>query len=130
MLNGRIEVSPSESISLRDDESGRYVKRGSYESFIPSTVNHGWTWDDFRIHTQLEEATQAPGELNAFSIIVPDVDLFIQLHILKESNASSRIEGTRTEMDEAIRPAEEVGSEARVSKMRCSFHLRIMRCPD
>jgi hypothetical protein len=39
-------------------------------------VDHGWTWDDPRVNTLLEEATQALGELNAFSRIVPDVDLF------------------------------------------------------
>lgn len=40
--------------------------------------------------------------MNAFTLIVPDVDLFIRMHIIKETNTSSRIEGTRTEMDEAV----------------------------
>lgn len=42
------------------------------------------------------------GELNAFTLIVPDVDRFIHMHIVKDANTSSRIEGTRTEMDEAV----------------------------
>ena len=84
-----------------------------YESFIPTPVNHEWTWEDSRINMLLEEATRALVALDAFSRIVPNVDLFIQLHILKEANASSRIEGTRTEMDEALRPEEDVAPEKR-----------------
>lgn len=63
-------------VPLDDHESGRSVLQGSVESFRPSPVNHGWAWDDPRINTLLEEATQALGELSPFSRIVPDVDLF------------------------------------------------------
>ena len=30
---------------------------GGHEGFIPAPVNHGWTWEDARIHTLLEKTT-------------------------------------------------------------------------
>lgn len=82
--------------------SGNWVKQYEYKSFQPALINQEWSWEDPRMNVLLEKATRALGELNAFTLIVPDVDLFIRMHIIKEANTSSRIEGTRTEMDEAV----------------------------
>jgi len=61
----------------------------------------------------LEKASRTLAELDAFTLIVPDVDLFIQMHITKEANKSSRIEGTQTEMEEAVLDAEQLAPEKR-----------------
>lgn len=89
-------------------KSGNWLKQYNYKSFSPSKINHTWIWDDPKINTMLEEATRQLGELNAFSYILPDVDLFIQMHIVKEANTSSRIEGTQTNMDEALMKKEDI----------------------
>ncbi len=81
---------------------GVWLQQYQYRSFSPVPVNHPWSWEDPRINTLLEQATRALGELNAFSLIIPDIDLFIEMHIAKEANQSSRIEGTQTAMDEAL----------------------------
>jgi len=94
-------------------ESGVYRNQYQYKSFLPAKINLEWTWDDPQINVLLEKATQTLGELNAFSRIVPNVDLFIQMHILKEANTSSRIEGTKTEMDDVVKDADAIVPEKR-----------------
>lgn len=93
--------------------SGIWKQQYQYKSFTPTTVNREWSWQNPAINTLLEKATRALAELNAFAFIVPDVDLFIRMHIAKEANKSSRIEGTQTQMDEALMSREEIAPEKR-----------------
>lgn len=92
---------------------GRWQQRLQYKSFEPTLVNHDWHWEDARINVLLEAANRALGELNAFSLIVPDIDLFIRMHVVKEAQTSSRIEGTQTGIDEAVLPEEQIKPEKR-----------------
>jgi len=100
-------------MKIEQFKSGTWKKQYQYRSFSPASINHDWTWDDPRINVLLEQATRALGELNAFSLIVPNVDLFIRMHIVKEAQTSSRIEGTQTEIDEAVMPEEMILPEKR-----------------
>lgn len=94
-------------------QAGRWQPRYQYKSFEPVPVNHDWTWEDPNIHLLLESANRALGELNAFSLIVPDIDLFIEMHVVKEAQTSSRIEGTQTGIDEALLSEEHIRPEKR-----------------
>lgn len=89
-------------MNLKNFRSGVYKQQYQYKSFLPEKINHTWIWDDPKINVLLEKSTQSLGELNAFSLIVPDIDLFIRMHIVKEAQASSKIEGTKTNIEEAI----------------------------
>lgn len=93
--------------------AGIWRQRYQYKSFEPNPVNHPWIWEDPTINTLLEAANRALGELNAFSLIVPDIDLFIEMHVVKEAQTSSRIEGTQTGIDEALMPEEQIQPEKR-----------------
>tara|TARA_R100001440_G_scaffold46013_2_gene65768 strand:- start:782 stop:1933 length:1152 start_codon:yes stop_codon:yes gene_type:complete len=100
-------------VKFEEFTSGEKKQQYQYKSFTPVTVNREWTWEDPVINTLLERASRSLAELDAFTLIVPDVDLFIQMHITKEANNSSRIEGTQTQIDEAVLDAEQISPEKR-----------------
>jgi Fic family protein len=84
-----------------------------YTYFVPSKINEQWIWDNTQINALLEKAAAKLGELNSFSKLVPNIDLFLQLHITKEAVISSRIEGTKTQIDEALLEEEDISPERR-----------------
>ncbi len=100
-------------MNIKDYIAGKYVTGYQYKYFIPEFINKTFTWDDPKINTLLEDATRALGELNAFTMIVPNIDIFIQMHITREANASSKIEGTKTEIDDVIVSKNQVNPEKR-----------------
>jgi len=98
---------------MEDYIPGELDQRYQYQAYQPNTVNLQWNWDNPKINTLLETASRALAELNAYSLIVPDVDLFIYMHVLKEASQSSKIEGTQTHIDDAILDESQVDPEKR-----------------
>ena len=89
-------------MKLEEYKSGEYVKMNDYKAFIPSKINYNWGWDDTKLDKLLAEANRQIGELNAYSLLIPNVDLYIKMHVKIEANKSSRIEGTRTTVEEDL----------------------------
>lgn len=101
------------TIHLEQYQSGQYQKGYEYRYFLPSTINDEWMWQTPQINLLLEKAAVKLGELNSFARLVPNTDLFIQLHVTKEAVVSSRIEGTQTNMREAVLPESEISPQHR-----------------
>jgi len=100
-------------MDIKDFIAGKYVKQIEYVSFLPEKISKEWIVSTPKINLLLSEANRLLGELNAFSQLIPDVDFFIKMHISKEATASSKIEGTKTNMEESLLSEEEINPEKR-----------------
>jgi Fic family protein len=100
-------------VQLELYRAGHLEKGNGYQYFVPEGINHEWFWADGILSELLERASRKLGELNSFAQFVPNIDLFIHLHVTKEAVLSSRIEGTQTNMNEALLPKEEINPENR-----------------
>ncbi|WP_461641130.1 Fic family protein [Labilibaculum euxinus] len=100
-------------MDLSNFVSGKHIKQIEYKSFSPEKINHEWIISTPEVNKLLAEANRLIGELNAYSQIIPDADFFISMHILKEATTSSRIEGTKTNMEEALIKEEDINPEKR-----------------
>ena len=98
-------------MSITNFKSGNLIQRYQYKSFEPSKVNTEWLIDNAELQLLLSQADIKLGELNAFSQLIPDVDFFIKMHILKEGTKSSKIEGTQTNIDDAVQKQENIETE-------------------
>ncbi len=100
-------------MDIKNFKAGAYKKGYEYQYFLPEKVNHSFFWTNEIINELLEKASLKLGELNAFSRFVPDIDIFIIMHIFKEAVDSSRIEGTQTNIEEAFISEKEIIPERR-----------------
>lgn len=98
---------------IEEFKAGKLEQGYDYKYFVPEYINHPWSWSDNSLSLLLEKASISMGELNSYARLVPNVSLFIQLHVTKEAVISSRIEGTQTGINEALLPAEEISEEKR-----------------
>ena len=89
-------------MDIKQYKSGIWLPARDYKYFMPEKINHPFIWSDPLLNELLEQASFKLGELNAVARLVPDVDMFIRMHVYKEAVVSSRIEGTQTHMGEAM----------------------------
>lgn len=100
-------------------------QEAEYTCFIPAKVDREFALTN-RLAEHAEEAIRLLGELNAYSAIVPDVDFFISMHIRKEAVQSSRIEGTRTDIDDVVLEEEDVSPEKRNDWKEVQNYIRAL----
>jgi Fic family protein len=98
---------------MKDFKSGVYITQGYYKSFQPSIINRQWSMANMEVIQLLSKADRELGRLDMYSNYIPNIDLFISMHVLKEATQSSKIEGTQTNIEEALREREDIPLDKR-----------------
>lgn len=99
--------------NMKHFKAGNYISQGSYKSFQPSLINRQWEIDSMEVLKLLSQADRELGRLDMYSNYIPNIDLFISMHVLKEATQSSKIEGTQTNMEEALLDKEDIPLDKR-----------------
>lgn len=99
--------------SLESYNAGEYINMGDYKSFIPSKIDEDWSWNDSELNKLVSDANLQLGKLDGYAQQIPNVDLYIKMYVKVEANKSSRIEGTRTTLDEDLLSKDDIDPEKR-----------------
>ena len=78
---------------MKNFRSGRFVQQAHYKSFQPNPINRAWMVDDMALLQLLGQADRELGGLDMYSEYIPNIDLFIRMHVLKEATQSSKTSG-------------------------------------
>lgn len=98
---------------MKNFKAGKYINQGTYKSFQPGKINKPWILENMELLNLLSQADRQLGRLDMYSEYIPNIDLFISMHIIKEATKSSKIEGTKTNIEDAILDIEDVNEEKR-----------------
>jgi len=98
---------------MKTFKAGNRINQGTYKSFQPNMINQAWRIEDMEVLNLLSQADRQLGRLDMYSEYIPNIDLFISMHVLKEATQSSKIEGTKTNIEDALLDKEDVNDEKR-----------------
>ena len=112
---------------MKDFKAGTYQNQGHYKSFQPEMINRQWHIEDMELLTLLGKADRQIGRLDMYSEYLPNIDLFISMHVYKEATQSSKIEGTKTNMEEAILEKHDLSTEKRDDWQEVQNYIMAMR---
>lgn len=106
--------------------SGNDISLGDYKAFIPNEINHEWVWENKELNILLAKANKELGELNAYTSLIPNIDIYIRLHISNEANKSNRIEGTKTNIQEDMMKEEDISPEKRDDWLEVNNYIKAL----
>lgn len=98
---------------MKNFKAGTYINQGYYKSYQPELINKQLLIDNMEVLQLLSKADRELGRLDMYSNYIPNVDLFISMHVAKEATQSSRIEGTQTSIDDALLDKEDIPLDKR-----------------
>jgi Fic family protein len=112
---------------MKDFLSGRPAKTpNGYSAFMPEHINRAYRLDNPKLHGLVEQANLKLGALGAFGELVPSIQHFIRLHVVKEATVSSKIEGTNTNIQEVLMDERALDPERRDDHQEVNNYIRAM----
>lgn len=113
-------------LKLEGFKAGNSIKSADYKYFMPELVNKAYGWDSRELTALAEQAALKLGQLDAYSDMVPNIDHFIRMYKIKEATVSSRIEGTQTNMEEAVLAEKDINPEQRNDWREVNNYIKAM----
>ena len=111
---------------MKQFKAGKYISQGYYKSFQPELINRQWQIESMEVMQLLSQADRELGRLDMYSKYIPNIDLFISMHVLKEATQSSKIEGTQTNMEEALLDKEDIPLDKRDDWQEVQNYIQAM----
>ncbi len=113
-------------MKLSEFKAGELTQGDQYTYFLPEPINHSFDIDNQELVFLLEKASLKLGELNSFGQFVPDIDMFIGSLVAKEAVQSNAIEGTQTNIEEALSEQDSIDPERRDDWLDVQNYIKSM----
>lgn len=113
-------------LKIHDFNAGSFTKHNEYKVFIPTKINNTWSWNDRELTRLIEKSAISIGQLDAYSHQIPNVDHFIRMYVIKEATVSSRIEGTQTNIEEALLKETEIQPERKNDWVEVNNYIKAL----
>jgi Fic family protein len=93
---------------------------------VPTCINQEWITDDPELVNLLVEAQAKLATLNTIGSLMPEIGFLVKMHLAKEATQSSRIEGTQTNLEEAVLDIEKIDIEKRDDWQEVQNYIQAM----
>lgn len=113
-------------IRIESFKAGNFIKQVDYKAFSPGLIRSKYRWEDRELTQLAEQAALALGRLDAYADLVPNIDHFIRMYVTKEATISSRIEGTQTNMEDALLSEKDINPEQRHDWLEVNNYITAM----
>ncbi len=98
-------------MKLEGYKAGKYIRVENYRAYILSGINYDWNSEDPELNKLAAEASREVGELNGYSLLVPNINVYLKMLIRIEANKSSKIDGISIDLEEDMLDEENVLEE-------------------
>ena len=128
LKNGRHFSIFYKNLTMKDFRAGKPARTPKgYNAFVPERINRAYRMDNPKLQGLVEQATLKLGALDAFGELVPNIQHFIRLHVVKEATVSSKIEGTNTNIQDVLMDDRNVDPERRDDRHEVNNYIAAMQ---